>query len=117
MFFHCVKLLNSIKKIENKIAVVQEILVSLQDELSVLKTKFATDNNNNNKRNKKKAAVLSLASERETVNNNITLPVNAESNINENNEIGTASTNSQSFDNKWITFEKMIIKKRQGRYQ
>ena len=31
----------------------QEILVSLQDELSVLKTKFATDNNNNNNNNKK----------------------------------------------------------------
>ena len=43
-------MLNSIKEIENKIAVVQEILVSLQDELSVLKTKFATDNNNNNKK-------------------------------------------------------------------
>ena len=36
-------MLNSIKKIENKITVVQEILVSLQDELSVLKTKFATE--------------------------------------------------------------------------
>ena len=47
-------MLNSIKKIENKIAVVQEILVSLQDELSVLKTKFATDNNNDNNNNKKK---------------------------------------------------------------
>ena len=69
-------MLNSIKKIENKITVVQEILVSLQDELSVLKTKFATDNNNNNKNNNKKirketkkeikknAAVLSLPSER-----------------------------------------------------
>ena len=29
----------------NKIAIVQEILVSLQDELSVLKSKFATENN------------------------------------------------------------------------
>ena len=48
-------MLNSIKKIENKITVVQEILVSLQDELSVLKTKFATDNNTNNiNKNKKK---------------------------------------------------------------
>ena len=47
-------MLNSIKKIENKITLVQEILVSLQDELSVLKTKFATDNNNNNNNNNKK---------------------------------------------------------------
>ena len=38
-------MLNSIKKIENKITVVQEILVSLQDELSVMKTKFATEKN------------------------------------------------------------------------
>ena len=100
----------------------QEILVSLQDELSVSKTKFATENNNNNNNNnkkiikeiktKKKAAVLSLASEGESVNNNITLTVNAESNINENNEIGTASTNSQSFDNR-----KNDNKKRQERYQ
>ena len=67
-------MLNSIKKIENKIAVVQEILVSLKNELSVLKTKFTTDNNNNNKKiiketkkeiKTKKAAVLSLDSERE----------------------------------------------------
>ena len=27
----------------------QEILVSLQDELSIFKTKFTTENNNNNK--------------------------------------------------------------------
>ena len=82
---------------ENKITVVQEILVSLQDELSVLKTKFATNNNNNNnnrknrkrKQNKKKAAV----SERESVSN-ITLSVNAESYKIENNKIGTASTDS-----------------------
>ena len=44
-------MLNSIKKIENKITVVQEILVSLHDELSVLKTKFATEKNNNNNNN------------------------------------------------------------------
>ena len=75
----------------------QEILVSLQDELSILKTKFASEKNNNNynnnkknnKRNKKrnkKSRDLSLASERESVNNNITLSVNAERNINENND-------------------------------
>ena len=47
-------MLNSIKKIENKITVVQKILVSLQDELSVLKTKFAMENNNNNNNNNKR---------------------------------------------------------------
>ena len=41
---------------------------------------------------KKKAAVLSLDSERDSVNNNITLSVDAESNISENNEIGTMFT-------------------------
>ena len=46
------KMLNSIKKIENKNTVVQENLVSLQNELSVLKTKFATENNNNNNNKK-----------------------------------------------------------------
>ena len=45
VFSLCSKMLNSIKKIENKITVVQEILVSLQDELSVMKTKFATEKN------------------------------------------------------------------------
>ena len=34
-----------VKKNENNIVIVQEILVSQQDELSVLKSKFATENN------------------------------------------------------------------------
>ena len=68
----------------------QEILVSLQDELSFWKTKFATENNNNNnnnikkiikkkykKKTKQKSAVLALASGRESLNNNITPTVNA----------------------------------------
>ena len=56
----------------------------------------------------------SLVRERESVNNNNTLSVNAESNINENNEIGTASTNFQSFDNNWITVRKNADKKKAG---
>ena len=33
-------MLNSIKKIENKIPILQDILVSIQDKLSVLKFKY-----------------------------------------------------------------------------
>ena len=64
-----------------------------------MKTKFATEKNNNkknNKRNKKKPRFSHSL-------------VNAESNIIENNEIGTVSINSQSIDNKWITVLKNDI--------